>query len=197
MIHHLAEVDDRAQVAENVSVWQYAHVREFARVGSGASIGRGAYLDQGVVIGANCKIQNGAMIFNPATLEDGVFVGPGAILTNDRHPRAVTMEGQRKSTLDWEPVGVFIKEGASIGAGAVCVAPLTIGRWALVAAGAVVTSDVPDYAVVAGVPARRKGWVGSAGFPLREQDAGGRILYCPTSGRRYVIEDDERLEELL
>jgi len=197
VIHPLAEIDDRAQVADNVTVWQYAHVREFAQVGTGVSIGRGAYIDQGVVVGANCKIQNGAMIFNPASLERGVFVGPGAILTNDRHPRAVTMDGRRKSNLDWEPAAVCVKEGASIGAGAVCVAPLTVGRWALVAAGAVVTADVPDFAVVAGVPARRTGWVGSAGVPLRELDAGSKILYCPTSGQRYEVKDDERLEELL
>jgi acetyltransferase-like isoleucine patch superfamily enzyme len=127
------------------------------------TIGRGAYVGPGVVIGDNVKLQNHALVYEPARLGDGVFVGPAAVLTNDEYPRAVTPEGRLKSGADWTAVGVTIGEGAAIGARAVCVAPVAVGRWALVAAGAVVTKDVPDFALVVGVPARRIGWVGRAG----------------------------------
>jgi len=119
-----------------------------------------------VHVGDNCKIQNYALVYEPARLEDGVFIGPAAVLTNDTFPRAINPDGTPKSAHDWVPVGVTCLEGASIGARAVCVAPVTIGRWAMVAAGAVVVHDVPDFALVAGVPARRIKWVGRSGFPL-------------------------------
>ncbi len=109
-------------------------------------------------VGNRCKIQNGALLYEPATLANGVFVGPGVILTNDTHPRAVNVDGSLKSANDWLPVGVTVGEGASLGAGAVCVAPVSVGRWAMVAAGAVVTRDVPNHASwPAYLPA---GWLG-------------------------------------
>ena len=119
--------------------------------------------DQGCRSGDHCKLQNYALVYEPAVLSDGVFVGPAAVFTNDLFPRAITPDGTPKGAGDWEPVGVLVGRGASIGARAVCVAPVTIGDWALVAAGAVVVDDVPDYALVAGVPARQLGWVGRAG----------------------------------
>ncbi|GAB6985380.1 hypothetical protein JCM10369A_19040 [Nocardioides pyridinolyticus] len=112
----------------------------------------GAYIGSGVRVGENCKSQNYALVYEPAELADGVFVGPAAVLTNDTYPRAVTPEGDLKSAADWQPVGVTVERGASIGARAVCVAPVRIGAWATVAAGAVVTTDVAPYALVAGVP---------------------------------------------
>ena len=114
------------------------------------------------------------------------------VLTNDHYPRSINPDGSQKSGHDWEPVGVTIRQGASIGARSVCVAPVTIGRWALVAAGSVVVKDVPDFALVAGVPARRIRWVGKAGVPL--EPAGDGHWVCPQTGDRYV-ENDETLTE--
>lgn len=178
-----ADVDPRAVIENDVTIWHLAQVREDARLGSGSTLGRGAYVGPGVILGANCKVQNYALIYEPAVLGDGVFVGPAAVFTNDVFPRAINVDGSRKSAADWDAVGVTVGTGASIGARAVCVAPVRIGRWALVAAGAVVTRDVPDHAIVAGVPARRVGWVGTAGIPLVAAD--GDLYRCPSTGDLY------------
>jgi acetyltransferase-like isoleucine patch superfamily enzyme len=188
-----ADVDPRARIGDGTRVWHLAQVREDAVVGTGCIIGRGAYVGPGVRIGDNVKLQNYALVYEPAQLGDGVFIGPAAVLTNDEYPRAVTPDGRLKSGDDWHAVGVVVGEGASIGARATCVAPVTIGRWALVAAGAVVVKDVPDFALVVGVPARRVGWVGRAGVPLRSAD--GRRYTCPTTGAEYHLRDDGTLAE--
>lgn len=159
MIHDGAQVSPDATLGDGTTVWPLAQIRERAIIGAHCIIGRGAYIGTGVQVGDNCKIQNHALIYEPAILGGGVFIGPGAILTNDHHPRAINPDGTLKTADDWNPTGVTIHDGASIGAGAICVAPVTIGRWATVAAGAVVTRDVPDYALVAGTPARQTGWV--------------------------------------
>ena len=179
-----ADVADDVVLGPGTSVWHLAQVREGARLGRDCVVGRGAYIGTGVRMGDQCKVQNYALVYEPAQLADGVFVGPAAVLTNDTYPRAINPDGSLKSASDWEPVGVTIEQGASIGARAVCVAPVTIGAWATVAAGAVVTKDVPAYALVAGVPARRIGWVGPAGHPLeRDGDAHWR---CPATGDRFA-----------
>jgi len=184
-----ADVDAGARIGAGSKVWHLAQIREAARLGENCVIGRGAYIGPGVVLGENCKVQNYALVYEPAVLEAGVFIGPAAVLTNDVFPRAVTPQGALKTEDDWNKVGVTIRQGAAIGARAVCIAPLTIGAWATVAAGAVVTKDVPDFALVAGVPARRIGWVGRAGQPLRQE---GRQWICPGTGEAY-IEDDGTL----
>jgi UDP-2-acetamido-3-amino-2,3-dideoxy-glucuronate N-acetyltransferase len=178
-----ADVDDRSKVGPGGHVWHLAQVREYAQIGSGCTIGRGAYIGPGVIIGRNCKVQNYALVYEPALLEDGVFVGPGVVFTNDTYPRAINLDGSAMTTDDWTAVGVTVRTGASIGARAVCVAPITIGRWALVAAGSIVTRNVPDYAMVVGSPARRTGWVGRDGKPLR--DAGDGMFVSPSTGEEY------------
>lgn len=179
-----AEVDESAELGPGTVVWHLAQVRERARVGEGCVIGRGAYVDAGVRIGRNCKLQNHALVYAPATLGDGVFIGPAAVLTNDVNPRAVSAGGARKDGADWQAEGVDVCEGAAVGANAVVVAGVRIGAWALIGAGAVVTRDVPAYALAVGNPARRVGWVGRAGVRLvAEGDGRWR---CPRDGSRYL-----------
>jgi UDP-2-acetamido-3-amino-2,3-dideoxy-glucuronate N-acetyltransferase len=187
-----ADVAPSASLGTGTSVWQLATVREDVSIGQNCVIGRGAYLGPGVTLGNNVKVQNHALIYEPATLADGAFVGPAVVFTNDTNPRAVTPEGRLKTADDWDAVGVTVREGASVGARAVCVAPVVVGRWAMVAAGAVVTRDVPDYALVAGVPARRIGWVGRAG--LRLTDEGGGCFRCPRTGTLHQERDGELTE---
>ncbi|KRC62777.1 acetylglucosamine-1-phosphate uridylyltransferase [Agromyces sp. Root81] len=182
-----ADVDARAHLGPGVRVWHLAQVREDAVVGAETTIGRGAYVGPGVRIGSRCKLQNHALVYEPAVVGDGVFIGPAVVFTNDAHPRAVNPDGSLKNAEDWAKVGVVVHDGAAIGARSVCVAPVEIGRWALVAAGAVVIRDVPDYGIVAGVPARRIGWVGPHGVPL-EAHGDGRFL-CPVSGDVFLEAD--------
>lgn len=187
-----ADVAASARIGEGSSIWHLAQVREHAVVGRNCVVGRGAYIGTGVEIGDNCKVQNYALVYEPAHLEAGVFVGPAAVLTNDTYPRAVNPDGSPKSPDDWHAVGVTIREGAAIGARAVCVAPVEIGRWATIAAGSVVTKDVPAFALMAGVPARRLGWVGKAGVRLLEEDG---AWVCPQTGARYVERNGALTEE--
>ena len=191
-----ADVSPEAQVGDGSSVWHLAQVREGAVLGENCIIGRGAYVGPGVRLGDNCKLQNYALVYEPAVLEDGVFVGPAVVFTNDHYPRAVTPDGTLKRGDDWEAVGVTVREGASIGARSVCIAPVTVGRWALVAAGSVVNRDVPDFALVAGVPAKRLRWVGKAGVPLEADPDGGEGSWvCPETGEKYIEKDTDTLVE--
>ncbi|UNZ19058.1 N-acetyltransferase [Streptomyces sp. 891-h] len=180
-----AQVSEEAVVGDGSTVWELAQVREGARLGAECVVGRSAYIGAGVRIGARCKLQNHALVYEPAVLGDGVFVGPAVVLTNDRAPRAVEPDGALKRAGDWDPVGVTVADGASLGARSVCVAPVRIGRWAMVAAGAVVTADVPDFGLVVGVPARRVGWVGRSGVRLRPVPGRAGEWECPRTGERY------------
>ncbi|MDF1479171.1 acyltransferase [Leifsonia sp. H3M29-4] len=191
-VHSTADVAASAEIAASARVWHYAQVREHAKLGENVIVGRGAYVGTGVEVGDNCKIQNYALVYEPASLANGVFIGPAVVLTNDHFPRAINADGTPKSADDWHPVGVEIREGASIGASATCVAPVTIGRWALVGSGSVVVKDVPDFALVVGSPARRVGWVGKAGLPLEPGNDDEWI--CPKTGDRY-LETDGALRE--
>lgn len=188
-----ADVADTSSIGDGTSVWHLAQIREHARLGENCVVGRGAYVGAGVIMGDNCKVQNYALVYEPAKLEDGVFVGPAAVFTNDHYPRSILPDGTLKRGEDWQPVGVTCRTGASIGARAVCIAPVTIGQWSMVAAGSVVTKDVPDFALVAGVPARRVKWVGKAGVPLKELGLGR--WECPETGEWYRESDGTLTEE--
>lgn len=183
-IHPSAEVEPGAEIGPGTSIWHLAHLRSGAVVGADCNLGRGVYVDGDVVIGDRVKVQNFALLYEPARIGDGVFIGPAVVLTNDLHPRAVTPDGALKTADDWSAVGVTLQEGCSLGARSVVLPGVTVGPWAMVAAGAVVTRDVPPYALVAGVPARRIGWVGRAGKRL--DDAGDGSWTCPDTGERYT-----------
>jgi UDP-2-acetamido-3-amino-2,3-dideoxy-glucuronate N-acetyltransferase len=187
-VHPSAFVADDAELGPGTKVWHLAQVRERARIGAECTLGKGAYVGERVVIGDRVKIQNGASIYAGAVLEDGVFVGPHVCFTNDRHPRAVNPDGSLKNAADWELGTILVREGASLGASSVLVAGITIGRWALVAAGAVVVSDVPDFGLVAGNPARPVGSVCVCGRRLREKSPG--LLGCVACGRTYQCDPE-------
>lgn len=184
-----ADISEDATIGDGSSIWHLAQVREGVRMGRDCVVGRGAYIGSGVQMGNGCKIQNYALVYEPAKLADGVFVGPAAVFTNDHFPRAVNPDLSPKSASDWEPVGVTCQEGASIGARAVCVAPVTIGAWAMVAAGATVVKDVPPHALVAGVPAKRIAWVGRSGEKLLPASDGTDAWVCPTTGEWYIPDE--------
>ncbi|MBI2724008.1 MAG: N-acetyltransferase [Chloroflexi bacterium] len=186
-IHETACVEPTATIGDGTSVWHHAHVREGARIGRECILGKGVYVDRDVVIGDRCKVQNGASLFHGVTLEDGVFVGPHAVFANDRFPRAVTPDGVLKTDADWTEEPTLVRHGASIGASAVVLPGLTIGAWAMIAAGAVVTASVPAHAIVRGNPARITGWACACGRPLRP--TGTHMYECDTCARPYHLAD--------
>ncbi|NUQ33398.1 MAG: N-acetyltransferase [Planctomycetaceae bacterium] len=175
MIHQSAIVDAGAVIGAGARVWHFAHVMPGASIGAGTIVGQNCYIDRDVNIGARCKIQNNVSVYAGVTLEDEVFCGPSMVFTNVINPRAFI---ERKS--EFKPT--LVKRGATIGANATIVCGVTIGQYAMIGAGAVVTCDVPDYALMLGVPARRAAWVSRAGHTLPSS------LVCPQTGERYRIE---------
>lgn len=187
-IHPTADVSPHAKIGEKTQVWHQAQIREGASLGEECIIGKGVYIDFDVVIGNRVKIQNGAMIYHGVEIEDGVFIGPGACFTNDHFPRAVNPDGNLKGNDDWQVGRSKVRYGASIGAGAIILPGITVGRFAMVAAGAVVTHDVPNFALVMGIPAREAGYVCKCGTTL--QSRSDDSLVCPSCG--WVLEEAER-----
>lgn len=183
-----------AIISPTARIWDFTQIRENARIGANSIIGSYVYIDVNVLIGDNCKVQNRALIYDPSIIHDGVFIGPGAILTNDKNPRAIQKSGGIKQSSDWEKVGVEVFEGASIGSGAICIAPVKIGKWALVGAGAVVTKNVKNYALVVGNPARQVGWVGPAGVVLTQISE--MVFECPETLTRFEVVNSE-LHEII
>jgi len=158
-IHPTADVSAQAQIGEGSTIWHQAHIREGARIGKNCVISKGVYVDAGVQIGDNVKIQNYVSVFHGVTIEDGVFVGPHVCFTNDLQPRAVNPDGSLKAASDWTLSQTRIGRGAALGANSTIVCGITIGEWALVGAGSVVTRDVPAHGLVVGNPARLIGYV--------------------------------------
>jgi UDP-2-acetamido-3-amino-2,3-dideoxy-glucuronate N-acetyltransferase len=193
-IYPTADVATSVQLGEGVAIWDYAKIREDCVLGDNVIIGRGVYVGNGVHIGSSCKIQNLTLVYEAAILEAGEFIGPSVVLTNDEYPRAVNPDGSQKDSGDWQATGVIDREGASIGARRVLVAPVEIGAWALVAAGSTVVKDVPAFALVAGTPAKRIGWVGKSGVPLLIEGAG--YFICPKTGARYLESDTNTVVEV-
>jgi UDP-2-acetamido-3-amino-2,3-dideoxy-glucuronate N-acetyltransferase len=206
-VHATADLETDVSIGAGTTVWHRAQVRTGASIGAECVIGRDVYIDERVAIGDRVKIQNAALVYHGVTVEDGVFIGPGAILTNDRYPRAITSTGELARAADWEISPITVRYGSSIGAGAVVVAGVEVGRFSTVGAGAVVTRSVPSHALVAGSPARRIGWVCACGARLVDangdpvQAEPGRYaartdLLCASCGRRYAyVPDAETLEE--
>jgi acetyltransferase-like isoleucine patch superfamily enzyme len=198
-IHPTADVSSLAEIGAGTKIWHQAQVREGARIGRWCIIGKGAYIDLGVVIGDRVKIQNSASIYHGVKIEDGVFIGPHACLANDKLPRAVTPEGQLKRDADWEVGKILVQCGASIGASAVILPDVLVGRFAMVGAGAVVTKDVVAHGLVVGNPARLVGFVCKCGHRLVEADESqtvrleqhtlkvSRRFSCPACERDYCF----------
>ncbi len=197
MISRSAIIGKGTRISNTAFVWDFVHVRENATIGEHVVVGQGSYIGKGVEIQDNCKIQNYSLIYEPATLERGVFIGPGVIFTNDKYPRAVNSDLTSKSFHDWKPVGVYVKEGASIGAASICVAPVVIGRWAMISAGSTVTKDVPDFALMIGSPAKQVGWVGRAGQKLVISNNDPHIFVCPITKVKYRQESKNLLVEAI
>lgn len=171
MRHQTAEVSEKAKIGKNTAVWRHAHIRENAVIGNNCVIGKNVYVDFGVKIGNNVKIQNNSSVYHGVKIEDGVFIGPHVCLTNDKTPRAVNTDGTLKGSQDWKVSEILVKEGASIGAGAVILPGVKIGKYAMVGAGSVVTKDVPDYGLVYGNPAQLKGNVCKCGCRVSKAGA--------------------------
>ncbi len=171
-IHPTADVSLKAQIGPSTRIWGGVQIREGAEIGAECILGKGVYIDFDVSIGSRCKIQNNSCVFHGATLEDGVFLGPHTCITNDLYPRAITPTGKLKDYDDWEVGRTLLRYGCAIGAGSVIVTGVTIGRFALVGAGAVVTRSVPPHGLVVGNPARLLGYVCACG---------GRLSFAETS----------------
>jgi UDP-2-acetamido-3-amino-2,3-dideoxy-glucuronate N-acetyltransferase len=181
-IHSSAIIDDGAEIGEGSRVWHFAHICSGARIGKTVSLGQGVFVGNKVVIGDKCKIQNNVSVYDNVTLEDGVFCGPSMVFTNVYNPRAlIERKDQYRNTL--------VKKGATLGANCTIVCGVTIGAFAFIGAGAVVTKDVPDYALMVGVPARQIGWMSEYGEQLDLPVKGEREVVCPHEGKRYCLSD--------
>jgi len=172
MVHKTSTVDEPVEIGEGTKIWHYSHILKDSKIGKDCIIGQGVMVGPDVTVGDRCKIQNNVSLYTGIILEDGVFCGPSCVFTNVKTPRA---EIERKN----EFLPTRVKRGATIGANATIICGSTLGEYCLVAAGAVITKDVPPHALMAGVPAHRIGWVSHAGEVL------GADLVCPREGRRY------------
>jgi len=199
-IHPTAEVSDQAEIGEGTSIWHQAQVREGTRIGRNCILAKGAYIDAGVTLGDNVKVQNYVSIYHGVTIEDGVFCGPHCVFTNDKRPRAINADGSLKAADDWASSPTLVKRGAAIGANAVVVCGVTVGEWAMIGSGAVVSRDVPDHGLVWGNPARLHGFVCPCGRRLggeeeegtrRQGNKGTVKLQCTECGVQVEVLESE------
>ncbi len=188
-IHPTAEVSDLAEIGKGTRIWHQAQVREGAVIGEDCILGKGAFVDLNVHIGSRCKLQNGVFAYHGFAIEDGVFLGPGSMLLNDKNPRAINPDGTLKSDADWVVSEGRVKYGAAVGGGAVVLPGVTIGRFAIVGSGAVVTKDVPDYGIVYGNPARLYGFACQCGQKLStvRQQGGTVSMQCGACGATIEV----------
>ncbi|WP_414661006.1 acyltransferase [Horticoccus sp. 23ND18S-11] len=175
-IHPTAVIDQPCTIGAGTHIWHFCHICERAEIGEACNLGQNVMIAGGVRIGRNVKIQNNVSVYSGTTIEDDVFLGPSCVLTNISNPRSqIVRRGIYETTL--------IRRGATVGANATIVCGVTLGRYCLIAAGSVVTRDVPDYAMIVGVPGKSRGWVSRHGHPLRQARAG--VYTCPESKLRY------------
>ncbi len=186
-VHESAYVDQPAEIGNGTKVWHFSHVSKGAKIGQNCSLGQNVYVGSRVEIGHNCKIQNNVSIYDLVTLEDNVFCGPSMVFTNDMNPRAAFPKGGK-----WIPT--LVKTGASLGANCTIVCGYTIGKHAFVAAGSVARFDVPDYAIVAGVPAKIIGWMCECGGRLDFSKAAE--CACGSCQRKYQKKSDSLVEKI-
>ena len=178
-------ISESAIIGSGTKVWHNVQIGENTKIGNNCVIGSSVYIGNNVLIGDNVKIQNAALLFEGVNIESGVFIGPGVIITNDKNPRSVSNDGLLKGKTDWQLESVKIGYGASLGAGTICVAPITIGEWAMTGAGSVVTVDVKKYSLVLGNPARHVGWIGESGKKLVILE---EYLYqCPITKQKFEL----------
>ncbi len=187
-VHESSFVDPPAEIGEGTQIWHFTHVREGARIGPNCNIGQGCYVGRDVRIGSRCKLQNNVSVYEAVTLEDEVFCGPSCVFTNVHNPRAAV---DRKA--EFRPT--LVRRGATIGANATILCGVTVGRWALIGAGAFIRENVPDFAIMVGVPARRIGWAGILGETLPSMLVGEEYT-CPQEGHVYRRESVSRLRLL-
>jgi len=177
-IHPSADVSPTASIGEATRIWHQAQVRAGAKIGQNCIISKGVYIDANTTIGDNVKIQNYVSVYQGVTIEDGVFVGPHVCFTNDIRPRAVNPDASLKAAADWILSKTLIGHGASIGANATILCGISVGAWAMIGAGAVVTHDIPDYGLAWGNPARLRGFVCPCGGNLKGKSRDAHIVYA-------------------
>jgi acetyltransferase-like isoleucine patch superfamily enzyme len=198
-IHPTAEVSEKANIGDGTSIWHQCQIREGANIGEKCILGRGVYVDAGVSIGNHVKIQNYVSVYHGVSLEDGVFVGPHVCFTNDMRPRAINPDGSLKAADDWVLSPTRVKRGAALGANSTIRCGVTIGEWAMIGSGSVVTKNIPDYGLAVGNPARLVGYVCACGEKLIQVESTPdyKIMACPKCEFKLSVSLHEPVSHIL